>query len=251
MLLRPTPIPLLPRDAPASSMSLPRVKPVLKLNPAPSFFVSESVELGARFLPQPEVKRVKPSLKLDPTLSPAEHVVPKVKPALKLAPTLALFATESSEGMFLPQANEILPRVYLSDLSTAQCRKTLVSLGITHLVSVMPGSVELPYDLFARTMQVPITDMPFSDLLTHLNDTCAFIEDALKNPNARVLVHCAKGRSRSCSVVAAHLIATHGLTVAQAVEHIKERRRIAMPNIGFYNQLQEFYETTNAARRGL
>jgi len=32
------------------------------------------------------------------------------------------------------------------------------------------------------------------------------------------------------------------MTVAQAVEHIQSRRRIAMPNLGFFSQLQEYYE---------
>lgn len=97
-----------------------------------------------------------------------------MKPKLKLNPTAALFATDNGDGAVLPQANEIVPRVYLSDLNTAQCRKTLAQLGITHVISVMPGSVGLPYDLFAKTMQVPIADMPFADLLTHLDVRVTF-----------------------------------------------------------------------------
>lgn len=162
-----------------------------------------------------------------------------MKPKLSLAPATNLFAVEDSD--FAPQATEIIPRVYLSDLGTAQSRATLAALGITHVVSVMHGSVDLPYDVFARTMQVPIADMPFADLLPHLENTSKFIQDALaSSPNARVLVHCAKGRSRSSSVVAGFLIASRGYSVGQAIEFIQSRRRIALPNFGFVLQLEEY-----------
>jgi len=180
-------------------------------------------------------------------LLPRDPFPPAPRPAA-VPPTVSLFSCESADGPFLPQANEIISRVYLSDLSTAQSRLTISNLGITHVLSVMPGSVELPYDMFVKTMQVPIADMPFADLLSHLEHTSSFIQEALNSsPSARVLVHCAKGRSRSCSVVAAHLIASRGYTVAQAVEHIQSRRRIAMPNFGFMHQLQEYHDMTRPA----
>lgn len=172
----------------------------------------------------------------------------KPKPTLSLAPAASLFSVEGEE--FPPQATEIIPRLYLSDLGSAQCRSTLIALGITHVVSVMHGSVDLPYDLFAKTMQVPIADMPFADLLPHLERTSAFIKEALaSSPHARVLVHCAKGRSRSSSVVAAHLIASRGFSVAQAIEFIQARRRIAMPNFGFVIQLEEYATKLRAVPR--
>ncbi|KZV87390.1 phosphatases II [Exidia glandulosa HHB12029] len=179
-------------------------------------------------------------------LLPRDPPQVKQKPKLALAPVTSLFAVEDAE--FLPQATEIIPHVYLSDLGTAQCRATLVSLGITHVVSVMPGNVDIPYDLFAKTMQVPIADMPFADLLPHLEHTSKFIQEALaSSPNARVLVHCAKGRSRSSSVVAAFLIASRGCNVAQAIEFIQSRRRIAMPNFGFVLQLEEYANKLRAS----
>lgn len=43
----------------------------------------------------------------------------------------------------------------------------------------------------------------------------------------RLLVHCSEGRSRSVMVVAAHLVRTQGLSVRQAVDRVRSKRRSA------------------------
>jgi len=152
------------------------------------------------------------------------------------------FAMQSPDVVaFEPQATEIIPRVYIADLFTAQSRSKLIALGITHVLSAHRGRIELPTDLGLQTYQVAIEDMPFADLLPHLPQTTSFIRLALaSSPNARVLIHCAKGVSRSASIVAAYLVAVYGWTVPQAIEHIKAKRRIALPNLGFVMQLEEY-----------
>jgi atypical dual specificity phosphatase len=90
-------------------------------------------------------------------------------------------------------------------------------------------------------MQVRIEDLPFAELAGHLPGTTAFIRDALNsNPEARILVHCAEGISRSVSVVAAFLIAQYNWTPLEAVHYIKSKRRVANPNFGFVQQLHEY-----------
>ncbi|KAG1863593.1 phosphotyrosine protein [Suillus subalutaceus] len=125
-----------------------------------------------------------------------------------------------------PGASEILPRLYVSDLSFAENPTALATLGITHILSAMRG-----YDL------------PFSELAAHLPSATAFIRSALHDPNARILVHCMEGVSRSTSVVCAFLISEYGWTPAQAIQYVKTRRRSAEPNFGFVQQLQEYADT--------
>ena len=56
-----------------------------------------------------------------------------------------------------------------------------------------------------------------------------------------VLVHCRHGASRSPTVVAAHLLATHLHTEAQnALAFVKERRPQTSPNNGFIAQLEQY-----------
>lgn len=90
-------------------------------------------------------------------------------------------------------------------------------------------------------MHVKLEDLPFAELAAHLPSTTAFIRDALRSsPEARVLVHCSEGISRSVSVVAAFLMAQYRWSPNDAVEYIKSKRRIANPNAGFVQQLHEY-----------
>lgn len=141
-----------------------------------------------------------------------------------------------------PNASEIISRLYVSDLAFAENPSALASLGITHVLSAMRGYIAVP-PLPIHRVQYPLDDLPFSELAAHLPHTTAFLRAALMDPNARVLVHCVEGVSRSTSVVAAYLIAEFGWSTAQAIQYVKSRRRAAEPNFGFVQQLQEYAES--------
>lgn len=155
-----------------------------------------------------------------------------------------------------PVVNEIVPGVYLADLAAAESGPLLTRLGITHVLSAMRGSVALPPTL-ARTdaaggaahLQVALEDNPFAELAAHLPATTAFLKDALKSSggNARVLVHCVQGVSRSASVVVGYLVAEQGLPPARAIALVKARHPGAEPNFGFVRQLEEYAETLKTA----
>ena len=93
-------------------------------------------------------------------------------------------------------------------------------------------------------MQVPLHDAPFAELAAHLPRTSRYIARALRgSPEARVLVHCAMGASRSVAVVCGYLVAAHGLHPAQALEFVRVRRAAAAPNRGFVDQLHEYHRS--------
>ncbi|KAH8106907.1 protein-tyrosine phosphatase-like protein [Cristinia sonorae] len=138
---------------------------------------------------------------------------------------------------------EVVPRLFLADISAAENIATLSSLGITHVVSAMSGFVSLPVRIpSSHHLQLPLQDNPFAELAAHLPQATAFISQALSNPHARVLVHCVQGISRSSSVVAGYLVAT-GMSPADAVSFVKSKRSHADPNPGFVSQLGEYAES--------
>lgn len=142
---------------------------------------------------------------------------------------------------------EIVPRLYISDLSIAENPSAMAHLGITHVVSVMRGTVNLPATPVPLSwLQIPITDNPFSELAEHLPRAVHFISSAMQDPRARVLVHCVQGISRSASVVCAFIIKEWNYTPAQAIQFVKSRRPHAEPNPGFVSQLGEY---ANSLRR--
>lgn len=144
--------------------------------------------------------------------------------------------------------SEIIPRLYISDLSFVENQSALSSYGITHVLSSISGKVLIPpssgHFASPQHLYVRVEDLPFAELAAHLPQTTAWISAALRsNPNARVVVHCAEGISRSVSVVAGFLMAQYGWTPSEAIQYIKSKRRGADPNMGFIQQLGEYGRT--------
>jgi len=148
-----------------------------------------------------------------------------------------------------PLVTEIIPRLYISDLYSAENPAILTSLGITHVLSAMPGYIAIPPHLSLRHAQIPLDDLPFAELVEHLPKSTSFLREALRDPGSRVLVHCVEGISRSVSVVCAFLIYSYAWTPMQAVQYVKSKRVRADPNFGFVSQLHEYAEVIRQSRR--
>lgn len=67
-------------------------------------------------------------------------------------------------------------------------------------------------------------------------------------PAGRVLVHCARGISRSAALVLAFLMIKERLTLVEAAEVVHKHRNI-LPNVGFLNQLRHLDSTLALQRR--
>ena len=55
-----------------------------------------------------------------------------------------------------------------------------------------------------------------------------------------VLVHCLAGRSRSSTFILAYLISEYKIGYSQALDYLQKNHPIAMPNIFFSKQLEQF-----------
>lgn len=96
----------------------------------------------------------------------------------------------SSSGPFVRSASQIIPRLYLSDLQTAQDATALTRHGITHVISVIEREPNIP-DIVPneRHMHIPLADRDDVDILGHFKATTDFIRAALaENATNRVLV---------------------------------------------------------------
>jgi predicted protein tyrosine phosphatase len=180
-----------------------------------------------------------------PTLSP---VTPPVSPSVTSLPSAIPLPLPPQPAV--PIATEIVPRVYLGDLYAAESGPLLASLGITHVVSAMRGALTLPPTIPSEAhLQLALDDNPFAELAAHLPRAVHFVRAALeRNPNARVLIHCVRGVSRSAAVVAAVLVA-QGWPPERAIAHIARTRPGSQPNIGFVQQLGEYARSLEAGPR--
>ena len=232
------------------------VPPTAPITPHPSSY-SHSQHVAQCQQPQPQQH---PIYSQPQTSGPPPGSAPGLGPIIAPGSTThSSLSTSTSTSTSSPQLHhqhqhhhnhhqdrisEIFPRLYISDLQTAEDAPLITSLGITHVLSAMPGHVALPPTVTAHAVQVPLHDAPFAELAAHLPRTTRYIARALRSsPDARVLVHCAMGTSRSVAVVCGYLIAAHRLHPSQALEFVRARRAAAAPNRGFIDQLHEYHQS--------
>eukprot|EP00474_Spongospora_subterranea_P009497 CRZ09955.1 hypothetical protein [Spongospora subterranea] len=136
--------------------------------------------------------------------------------------------------------DDIVPGLYLGDISHARDRACLRSSQIFHVLNAA-AEVDCFHkkDPAFKYCHLPIVDTDQFDIYQYYGPAILFIDNAIKS-NQRVLVHCAAGVSRSACLVIAYLVARCNFTVIDALAHTKQRRPRIKPNRGFWNQLLRF-----------
>ncbi|KAH8827365.1 protein-tyrosine phosphatase-like protein [Flagelloscypha sp. PMI_526] len=135
----------------------------------------------------------------------------------------------------------------------------LSKYGITHILSTLSDKVKVPSGsvmkrkIDIKHKQIHIDDLPFAELIGFFPETTSFISEALApssldaEKDNKVLVHCHEGISRSTSVVSAYLMQKYGMSPQEALAYVKSKRRVADPNLGFVQQLNEYRDQLAAS----
>lgn len=149
--------------------------------------------------------------------------------------------------------NQVWPSLYISNTAVAKDKALLLDLGVTHVVNAAHGPERIDtgpcyYDNTDVTYHgVEADDRKDFDMSPFFSETAEVIHTALTH-NGKVLVHCARGVSRSATLVLAFLMIKQGLTLVEAVEAVRKHRNI-LPNVGFLNQLRELDRSLCRQRR--
>ncbi|XP_059144103.1 dual specificity protein phosphatase 14-like isoform X2 [Physella acuta] len=135
------------------------------------------------------------------------------------------------------QVAEVTSSLYLSSAAAVRGEK-IRSLGITHIINV---TLEIPNLQLPNleSIQIHIEDTPTARLGLYF-DRCADKIHQVEKKGGKTLVHCVAGVSRSASLCIAYLMKYHSMSLEQAYRHVKRRRSVIHPNVGFWRQLIDF-----------
>ncbi|ORY94293.1 hypothetical protein BCR41DRAFT_365418 [Lobosporangium transversale] len=163
------------------------------------------------------------------------------------------------EGSF---PSRILPFLYLGNLAHASNPGLLKSLGIRYVLSVgeeahgLDEDVDVGVDANGNSngdkppassskFMVKLVDDMFDNgvdsLWRHLENCVSFVDEA-RRANARILIHCRVGVSRSATIVIAYLMAHYNLSLVDAYLMVRARRLsvIIQPNLLFMYELLQW-----------
>ena len=135
---------------------------------------------------------------------------------------------------------EILDYLYLGSEEHSANEKVLTDNGITLILNVANGCKNHFENKFVYK-NLAILDNCQTDISEIFDEAIAFIEAAHLNQE-KVLVHCQAGISRSATICVAYLMKTQSLTVSQAIEKVRQKRKVIAPNFSFMVQLERFYD---------
>lgn len=153
-------------------------------------------------------------------------------------------------------ANQITSNIFLGDIASAFNEDALKEQGITHILSIFNGAQKTFPDSFTYKI-IHINDDAWVNIREHFDESNQFIDDALKNPENKILIHCQRGVSRSVTLLIAYLLWKKNSedkidknnvddAIEEVISYVKEQRSIANPNLGFVKCLKSYiYELNN------
>merc|ERR1712183_160597 len=175
-------------------------------------------------------------------LKAARHTIPKRKPKfkLKLPSSNSFFPIPSSEESPKSYGNEIIPGLYITDISQASSEEFIAKNKITAMVTL--SNQEIPVSIRQKLREykfIKILDNCQANIQSYFEECFRFIEENLKN-DGRVVVHCQAGISRSPTIVMAYLMKKWECSWSVACNYVQKKRSCAAPNFSFIGQLLNF-----------
>jgi protein-tyrosine phosphatase len=133
------------------------------------------------------------------------------------------------------QISEILPNeLYLSGLHCRNDEEALSQYEITIICDLSNTQNPLPEYNGIQYYKFSIIDRDTENISLIMNEV---YEIFLRKGSQKMLIHCQHGISRSATCVIFCLMKSRQFTLKQSFQLVKSIRSVALPNVGFMNQL--------------
>ena len=169
---------------------------------------------------------------------------PKPKPNTTHCPP-AVYPTMSQDN----RVHQVIDGLYIGSQDAAVNHEELILHSITHILNVacfVPN--HFPHE-FTYMCVEGIYDQVDFNITPYLEPCVEFIHGGLEGGGC-VLVHCNAGVSRSASMIVAYLMKWKGLSLEEALEVVREGRRMARPNNGFLRNLRDYGVSVSGENEG-
>ncbi|XP_036433012.1 dual specificity protein phosphatase 16 [Colossoma macropomum] len=133
----------------------------------------------------------------------------------------------------------ILPHLYLGCQRDVLNRDLMQQNDIAYVLNASNTCPKPDFIPESHFLRVPVNDSFCEKILPWLDKSVEFIEKA-KACNARVLVHCLAGISRSATIAIAYIMKRMDMSLDEAYRFVKEKRPTISPNFNFLGQLLDF-----------
>ena len=137
-------------------------------------------------------------------------------------------------------ASQIVPNfLFLGGHNSIKNANELSSQGITHVLN-MAKELKLNTQEYSskniKILQIGAKDMEMYNIRPDFDLAFMFIDDCLRT-GGKIIVNCARGISRSATIVIAYLMFRYNLRLNQAYTFVSSLRPQVRPNAGFRNIL--------------
>lgn len=134
-----------------------------------------------------------------------------------------------------PDIDKIDEKIFVGNEGVQRKQNILKALDITNIL-VVGSELTLFHPNSFIYYHIDIDDFYTENISKYFNISYEFII----NSKGKVLIHCAAGISRSCTIAISYIMRKNGINFEEAFNFVKKKRRCANPNRGFVKQLREY-----------
>ena len=131
----------------------------------------------------------------------------------------------------------ICDNIFLGDSIVASNETYLKENNISAVVNCAKDFISNYIEI--KFLELSLYDDTIELIIPKFEVAYKFIKEYSDN---NILIHCLQGKSRSVSLVVFYLMKEKGWDYDTCIKFIKERRPSISPNIGYVEQLKEYYD---------
>lgn len=137
--------------------------------------------------------------------------------------------------------SKIFDNLYLADFQIASSKQILDEKKVTHILNVA-SEIKTFFPKDYKYLHLQLDDVCDQNISEHFLNAMKFLDDAM-NSNGTILIHCAKGISRSAAFTIMYVMYKKKISYESAYEYVLSCRPIIEPNRAFVSQLKAWDKT--------